>query len=204
MNYFHHKFCRSSLWSHLLRLHVLPWALEGVELGPDLLELGPGYGAATDLLRTRCERLTCLESDEPLARNLRQRMDGSNTTVLSGDACSIQLPDSMFGGVACFMMLHHVAPAIRQDQLFAEVFRVLRPGGAFAGADSLASPVLSVLHLFDTVLMVDPVSLPARLKAAGFENVQLDVSRYGFRFSACKPLQPNSSSTIHHQMARST
>ncbi|MFZ0661681.1 MAG: class I SAM-dependent methyltransferase [Acidobacteriaceae bacterium] len=169
-----------------MRLHVLPWALEGLDLGPNLLELGPGYGASTDLLLPNCESLTCIASDQHLARNLRKRAQ-SKMTVLCGDAAAIELPDSSFDSAVCFMMLHHVIPAPHQDQLFAEAFRVLRPGGVFAGADSPASPELSLLHLFDKVAMVDPNPLPRRLQAAGFENVQVNTTRYAFRFRARKP-----------------
>lgn len=171
-----------------MRLHVLPWALEGIDLGPNLLELGPGYGASTDLLLPRCEWLTCVESDQRLARNLRARAASPNMTVFCGDAAALQIPDSVFNAAVCFMMLHHVTPAPRQDQLFAEAFRVLRPGGIFAGADSPSSPLLTVLHLFEKVSMVDPHPLPRRLEAAGFEDVQVDITRFAFRFRARKPV----------------
>jgi ubiquinone/menaquinone biosynthesis C-methylase UbiE len=36
-------------------------------------------------------------------------------------------------------MLHHIPTAAQQDQAFAEVARVLRPGGTFAGTDSIGS-----------------------------------------------------------------
>lgn len=197
MNYFHHAFCRSSLWGHLLRLHVLPWALEDCSLGSDVLELGPGYGTSTKLLRSRCEHLTCLESDRKLATLLRNRIESTNTTVLCGDGAATQLPDAMFDGTVCFMMLHHVTPAINQDQLFAEVLRVLRPGGVFAGADSPASPLLTALHLFDRVTMLDPAALPKRLEAAGFEDVHVDVNRYAFRFRAWKPTETSRDEIDH-------
>lgn len=159
-----------------------------LDLGKSLLELGPGYGASTNLLLPRCESLTCVESDQRLAENLRARPKSPNMTVVCGDAAALQFPDSEFNAAVCFMMLHHVTPAPRQDQLFAEAFRVLRPGGAFAGADSPSSPLLTVLHLFEKVAMVDPLSLPCRLEAAGFKNVQVDITRYAFRFRARKPI----------------
>ncbi|HEU4982718.1 MAG TPA: hypothetical protein VFT88_08550, partial [Acidobacteriaceae bacterium] len=37
--------------------------------------------------------------------------------------------------------------------------------------------------------MVDPHPLPRRLEAAGFEGVQVDITRFAFRFRARKPLQ---------------
>lgn len=187
MNGFHRWFCRSSLWSRILKVHVVPWALEGVDLSADVLELGPGYGASTDVFEPKCRTLTCVESDPDLAAGLRNRMDSSKAAVLCGDGAALELPDSMFDHAVCFMMLHHVTPAARQDRLFAEMMRVLRPGGIFAGADSPSSLLLSALHLFDKVSMIDPRLLRIRLTAAGFESVQIDVSRYAFRFRACKP-----------------
>jgi len=189
MNLFHRRFCNSGMWRQTMRLHVLPWALEGLDLGPNLLELGPGYGASTDLLLPRCESLTCVESDQRLTRSLGTHAGSPNMTVLCGDAAALPIPDSAFNAAVCFMMLHHVTPAPRQDQLFAEAFRVLRPGGVFAGADSPASPLLTALHLFEKVSMVDPHPLPRRLEAAGFEDVQVDITRFAFRFRARKPLQ---------------
>lgn len=211
-----------------MRLHIVPWTLDGLDLGANLLELGPGYGASTELLLPQCQTLTCVEYDPRLADKLRERMrkqiperarepmsegchpersEGPTVprpatieaspsektsgerklTVLRGDAADLQLPSAAFDAVVCFMMLHHVIPAPHQDRLFAEAFRVLRPGGLFAGADSPAGPLLSLLHLGDKVAMVDPVPLPDRLKAAGFEDIQVNPTRYAFRFRARKP-----------------
>jgi hypothetical protein len=74
-----------------------------------------------------------------------------------------------------------------QDRLLAEAFRVLRPGGIFAGTDSADSRVFRFLHLFDTLTVVDPGAFPDRLKAAGFEDIQVDRNPYAFRFRARKP-----------------
>jgi hypothetical protein len=65
---------------------------------------------------------------------------------------------------------------------------VLRPGGIFAGTDSLYSRSFRLLHLFDTMVVVDPGAFPERLKAAGFDQVQVDIMKpYAFRFRARKP-----------------
>jgi hypothetical protein len=37
---------------------VIPWALDGLDPGEDVLELGPGPGLTTDVLRERAARLT--------------------------------------------------------------------------------------------------------------------------------------------------
>ena len=99
----------------------------------------------------------------------------------------MSLPGESFEGVACFTMLHHVGSASLQDRLFAEVVRVLKPGGVFVGTDGLPGRSTKLLHLFDTMVLVDPDTLPRRLTVAGFENVQVDVNPYAFRFRAWKP-----------------
>jgi hypothetical protein len=44
--------------------------------------------------------------------------------------------------------------------------------------------VLRVLHIFDTMVLVDPNTFPGRLRAAGFKDVRVDVNPYAFRFFA--------------------
>jgi hypothetical protein len=70
----------------------------------------------------------------------------------------------------------------------AEVLSVLRPGGTFAGTDSLHSRSFRLLHLCDTMVVVDPATLPSRLRSAGFDDVHVDVVKpYAFRFRTIKP-----------------
>jgi SAM-dependent methyltransferase len=118
-------------------------------------------------------------------------MQGSNVTVCCQDATAMSLPDAAFDGALSFTMLHHVPSVVLQNRLLAEVARVLRPGGVFAGTDSLYSRSFGMLHLFDTMVVVEPATFPDRLKAAGFEDVQVDVMKpYAFRFRARKPGRP--------------
>jgi SAM-dependent methyltransferase len=85
-------------------------------------------------------------------------------------------------------MLHHVPSAALQDRLLSEVARVLRPGAVFAGVDSLYSRTFRLLHLFDTMVIVDPQTLPRRLKAAGFRDIDTEINPYAFRFRARRQL----------------
>ena len=99
----------------------------------------------------------------------------------------MSFPSASFDAALSFTMLHHVPSKELQDRLLAEVARVLRPGGIFAGVDSLSSRGFRLLHLFDTMVVVDPTSFPKRLEAAGFVDVQVDVNPYAFRFRARRP-----------------
>jgi SAM-dependent methyltransferase len=184
MNFMHRRLCRSERWRQTVEAHILPWILEGVELGSNVLEVGPGPGVTTDLLSPRVGRLTCVEIDRRLADSLSRRTAGRNVTVLCEDATTMSLPDASFDGAVCFTMLHHVASEALQDRLLAEVARVLRPGAFFAGTDSLYSFAFRLLHLFDTMVPVDPAGFPRRLEAAGFTEVQVDTNPYAFRFRA--------------------
>ena len=184
MNFMHRRLCRSERWRQTVEAHILPWTLDGVELGSNVLEVGPGPGVTTDLLSGRVAHLTCVEIDRRLADSLSKRMAGRNVNVLREDATAMSLPAASFDGAVCFTMLHHVASPALQDRLFAEVARVLRPGAAFVGTDSLYSFAFRLLHLFDTMVPVDPAGLGKRLEAAGFTGVQVDTNPYAFRFRA--------------------
>src|SRR6266550_193501 len=82
----------------------------------------------TDLLRARVPRVTALELDDDLAALLDERLTGTNVKVVHGDATKSALPSDRFTTATCFSMLHHMPEARMQDELFAEVQRVLRPG----------------------------------------------------------------------------
>jgi len=187
MNLMHRWLCNSAHWKEVVETHILPWTLEGLNLGSDVLEVGPGPGASTDLLYGRVARLTCVEADRRFAERLRRRLD-QRVCVMCEDATAMSLRDESFDGAVCFTMLHHVPSVAKQDRLLREVARVLRRGGVFAGTDSLYSRSFRLLHLFDTMVVVDPVTFPARLRAAGFSEVHVDVMKpYAFRFRARKP-----------------
>ncbi len=184
MNLLHRWLCSSSHWKHTVETQILPWALDGLDLGSNVLEVGPGYGATTDLLHDRVKHLTCVEIDSSLAQRLRRQTEGLNVAVLCESATEMSMPDAVFDGAVCFTMLHHVPSRALQDQLLAEIARVLRPGGIFAGTDSRYSRVFGLLHMFDTMVLIEPSALPGRLAAAGFEDLQVDVESSRFRFRA--------------------
>lgn len=94
-----------------------------------------------------------------------------------------------FDSVVCLTMLHHLPSAALQDRLFREVARVLRPGGVFVGADALSSLSLRLFHLFDTLLPVEPETLPERLAQAGFSDIAVESGERAFRFRARRKIR---------------
>jgi SAM-dependent methyltransferase len=184
MNAEHLKLCSSAEWADAVQRWILPWVLDGVTLGPDVLEVGPGPGLTTDVLRERVPRLTAVEIDPELAGALAERLAGTNVDVVKADATDTGLESGRFSAAVCLTMLHHVPTAEGQDALFAEVHRLLRPGGVLAGEDSLDSPEFRDLHRGDTCVPVGPDGLAARLTAAGFVGVRVDTNEYAVRFQA--------------------
>ena len=187
MNRLHHWLCRSGRWRKIIRQRV-KWALSGVDLGPHVLELGPGPGLTTDLLQRTTQRLTAIEVDPHLAESLSSRMGGSNVEVVAGDATAMPFSDAQFSGSVSFTMLHHVPSPELQDKVLREVWRVLKPGGVFVGSDSLQSLFMRVIHIGDTLVPVDPDTFGLRLEAAGFEVVELERDSKAFRFYARRPV----------------
>lgn len=188
MNRIHHWLCRSERWRKELEANVVPWVLGGVTLGSNVLEVGPGPGLTTDILRSRVAALTALEIDSGLANSLAARMHGGNVTVIQGDATSMPFENAQFSGALCFTMLHHVPSPALQDKLLGEIFRVLQPGGMVAGTDGLTSTYMKLIHLFDTLVPINPATFQGRLQAAGFEEILVEAKPTRFRFRARKPV----------------
>ena len=197
MNEKHLEFCASPVWAEILEREVLPWAVGERDLGDDVLEVGAGPGLTTDVLRRRVGRLTAVELDPDLARALAGRLADTNVTVVEGDATALPLPADRFSAATTFNMLHHVPSAELQDRVLAELCRVLRPGGLVIGTDGVASGTLDEFHEGDVYVPCDPATMPARLGAAGFVDVHVDVAdvaderlawaRNRFRFVATAP-----------------
>jgi SAM-dependent methyltransferase len=185
MNRIHRWLCRSAGWKNSLENRIVPWVLSDIDLGSDVLEVGPGPGLTTDLLRTRYERLTAIEIDDRLAAALEERLAGTNVAVVRGDATTMPFEDASFSGAVAFTMLHHVPTMEKQDRLLREVHRVLKPGAMFAGTDAKRSVPLRLLHIGDTYVPVDPNRFGSRLQAAGFRTVQITEDSQRFRFQAC-------------------
>lgn len=187
MNHFHRWFCRTSFWKKALTDGIIPWALNDTELGDDVLEVGPGPGMTTDIMRERLPRLTSIEIDPRLADALKQRLQGTNVKVVEGDATAMPFADGSFSGAVSFTMLHHVPSPALQDRLLAEVYRVLMPGGIFAGSDSRWSVGFHLIHVWDTMVIVKPETFAARLAAVGFTDVSVGAAKRAFRFRARHP-----------------
>jgi SAM-dependent methyltransferase len=186
MNENHARVCSSQEWAQHIQQEILPELTSGIDLGKEMLEIGPGPGAATEWLRHQVPQLTAVEVDEPAAALLRERYAGTNVEIRVGSGAELAFPDESFDTVGTFTMLHHVPTAALQNKILAEALRVLRPGGVLIGSDSLASNDLHHFHADDTYNPVEPASLLTRLQTLGFGKITIIVD-WSLRFIARKP-----------------
>jgi SAM-dependent methyltransferase len=184
MNAGHRKLCSSDRWGEYIRQDLLPWMLGDRSLGRSVLEIGPGPGRSTDLLRTRTRYLTVIETDRRAADALERRLADTNVTVVRGDGDGLPFRRGRFSAAVAMTMLHHVPTADEQDALFAETCRVLQPGAWMFGVDSLDDPGFRGFHKGDVCNPVDPRGLARRLRAAGFSHADVERGDHVFRFAA--------------------
>jgi SAM-dependent methyltransferase len=190
MNAAHLEFCASAEWRQMVEELVIPAALGDLDLGDDVVEIGPGPGFTTDVVRTRVARVTAVELDPDLADALARRLEGTNVEVVRGDATALDLPTGRFSGAVSFNMLHHVPTADAQDRVFAELARVLRAGGHLVAADAMPRDQLDAFHEGDTYNPIDPDDLRVRLARAGFTAIDLGCYDLGWTCVAAAPETP--------------
>jgi SAM-dependent methyltransferase len=187
MNLLHRRRCSSASWAEMVQDQLLPWALSDVPLGDRTLEIGPGYGATLRVLVDKAATVTAVEVDKTMADRLKS-LYGDQAHIIHGDGTNTGLPDDHFTSVVCFTMLHHVPTAGLQDRLFAEAFRVLTPGGVFAGSDGVPSLLFRLKHIGDIYNPVTPEDLRTRLGQAGFTDVNIDTAGSRLRWRAVKSI----------------
>ncbi len=184
MNQQHLELCSSAEWAEAVQKWIIPSVIDGLELGDDVLEIGPGPGRTTEVLVTKVAHLTAVEVDDDLAAALADRMSGSNVDVVHADATNLPFADGRFSSALSFTMLHHVPSVEAQDKVLAEVARVLRPGGTFAGTDSADGDAFRELHVDDVCVPIDPDTFERRLIGAGFSEAHVRSDEYGVHFRA--------------------
>lgn len=126
-----------------------------LEIGP-----GPGYLGLEWLRKTENTFLSAVEiSADMLALARRNAADyGLNDRVAyaAGDARALPFPDAGFDAVFSNGSLHEWE---EPEQIFAEIYRVLRPGGRFFVSDlrrDITAPVRWLMWLFTKPAAIRP------------------------------------------------
>jgi ubiquinone/menaquinone biosynthesis C-methylase UbiE len=182
MNSLENWFCASRLWQNLTERRWLPWALEGVDLGEHVLEVGAGPGAATADLTRRARDVTSLEYSHDFCIRLQSKIDA--TKVVQGDASVLPFKSQTFTAAIAVLVLHHLRSNDAQDRAFAEFFRVLKPGGVFVALEIQDGWFTRIVHFRSTFVPISQDGLNSRLRDAGFSNISVINRSGGIRIRA--------------------
>lgn len=163
------------------REHVV--AQMGLHPGMQVLDLGCGTGTLTVMIKQRHPEVevTGIDGDAEILSLAREKASAAPVTITWQNGLATDLPyaSGTFERVVSSLMLHHL-PVAAKRRTFAEVYRVLRPGGRFHVLDfgppfSLYTRVAAGImrHLEETAEQLDG-RLPQLLRESGFDDVHED------------------------------
>jgi SAM-dependent methyltransferase len=97
-----------------------------------VVDIGSGTGLSTLIWADRAAQVIGIEPNADMRRQAKLRSAGMRTiTYRAADSTATGLPDGCADIVTCSQALHWLEP----EPTFAEVARILRPGGVFAAYD---------------------------------------------------------------------
>ena len=174
---------RKSLGQHFLTdKRILARIADALDPRPNetVVEIGPGRGALTDVLRERATRVVAVEVDRALAGVLRERYRGTNVEIVEADVLRTDLHAiaggdyALVGNVPYYITTPILFHALQRPRASRLVFLVQRevaermsasPGGKEYGALSVN---LQALASVETVFRVaaGAFSPPPRVESA--------------------------------------
>ncbi|MDZ7638639.1 MAG: arsenite methyltransferase [Bryobacterales bacterium] len=164
-----------------------PTALAELKPGEVVLDLGSGGGIDVLLSARRvgpagkAYGLDMTDEMLELARENQRQAGATNVEFLKGDIEHIPLPDSHVDVIVSNCVINLAAD---KDAVLREAFRVLKPGGRFAVSDVVTRGEMHEEIRKQVMLWVGCIAgalemedYAAKLRAAGFENVNLEPTR---------------------------
>jgi SAM-dependent methyltransferase len=109
-----------------------------------VVDIGSGTGLSTRIWSARAEQVIGIEPNADMRREAEERTaslpHARNVTYREGLSTATGLPDACADIVTCSQCLHWLEP----EPTFAEIARILRPGGIFAAIDCDWPPTMHV------------------------------------------------------------
>jgi len=111
--------------------------LSSVVPGTEVLDLGCGDGALVESITAAYPAVRCVGIDIPDSPEVRERKAQRLGTFVTYDGTRMPFEASRFDYIVSRQVLEHVE---RPGDVFAEVARILKPGGIFFGSTSQLEP----------------------------------------------------------------
>jgi len=146
--------------------------------GASVLELGCGKAEKTRIISQKAASVLALEVDKiQLAKN-KTITDLPNVKFEDGVAEKIPASDASFNFVLMFKSLHHV-PIGQMNNAFAEIQRVLKPGGLlFISEPVYAGDFNEILRLFHDEGPVRDAAFAAEKRAVASQRFSLVTQKF--------------------------
>jgi len=164
-----------------------PTALAELEPGEIVLDLGSGGGIDVLLSARRvgptgkAYGLDMTDEMLALARENQRKAGATNVEFLKGQIEAIPLPDRSVDVIISNCVINLAGD---KDEVLAEAFRVLKPGGRFAVSDVVCrrpvpDDIRRSIELWVGCIAgaLDESDYRARLERAGFEDVDIEIVR---------------------------
>lgn len=156
--------------------------LAKIQSGETVMDVGCGTGTFAIIARQRADpsaKIYATDASPEMIEQARQKAAQAGVTVdfRVEPVEALNFPDDSFDVVMSNFMLHHL-PDDLKSRAFAEILRVLKPGGRMLAVDFeppkglIGRAILRVL-LGPTMLAIDNRTVPPLLEQAGFAGVRL-------------------------------
>ena len=159
--------------------------LAGIVEGARVLDVGCGTGTLTIAAMRRAGSTGEVHGIDPSAEMIavargKAAKAGVGAQFQTAAMENLPFPDGHFDLVLSSLMLHHLPPDVKRAG-FAEVRRVLKPGGRFLAVDiadfgGFFGHIIGPLGLHKTEGKLGEA--PAMLREAGFEDAELGRTKY--------------------------
>lgn len=120
-----------------------------------MLDIGCGAGNYTLKMLSKIPDLNCtlVDLSQPMLERARQRVceaTGGEVITIQADILELDLPAAAYDIVLAAAVLHHLREDADWENVFAKVYRSLKPGGSFWISDLIIQESAALKELFST------------------------------------------------------
>jgi ubiquinone/menaquinone biosynthesis C-methylase UbiE len=119
------EWTRDAAWKEAI---VNNFLIPNIPQGGVILEIGPGGGRWTEVLRSRAAKVVAVDVSERAILLCRERFAGvPNVQFVLGDGWSLPVDDASIDGIWSYDVFVHISP-VDVKNYFREFSRILKPG----------------------------------------------------------------------------